>query len=371
MEKGFLNRWRELGHDFLDGATKPSLPALLGTLGVASTLFLLFVTLLTPDIMATKGYGYFFDSPIDDYAYLTSETLRISKTAPPHPSIILMGASNIQEAVYAKYLEKQLQEKLKQPITVYKLTAGGLFLREQICLLDKIRNRFQGIVVLQVTPTRRLAFDRGHLIENITGHSRLAMYCPKFDEEMRLAGVEPVKWKGNYFLDHYKFFMARLPALLKNIVTGPVQWSPQNAEDWRPPTKKQWERSLKTLVQWQETYHENRDANFGVYKRLVQLLRENGIEIAFLEGIRNPAAESIIFAKSSVVKIYNEYQSDVTKFAQNMKVPYWNLAKFANFKPEDFIDHIHLKRREARHRYTEILAIRIADMLSKQLKESP
>jgi len=111
---------------------------LLGTLGVALTIFLLFVTLLTPELLATKGYGYFFAKPTDDYAYLTSETLRISKTAPPHQGIVLMETSNIQEAVYAKYLEQLLQEKTKQPMTVYKLTAGGLFLLEEICMLERI-----------------------------------------------------------------------------------------------------------------------------------------------------------------------------------------------------------------------------------------
>jgi len=368
MEDSFISHWHDFGRAFLDGATKPSLPALLGTLGVAISIFLLFVTLLTPDFLATKGYGYFFDGPTDNYAYLTSETLRISKTAKsPQKNIVLMGASNIKEAVHAKHLEQLLQDKTKQPIKVYNLTAGGLFLWEEICLLDKIRNRFRGIVVLQITPTRRLALDRDHLSKGgITRHSRLAMYCPKFDEEMHIAGVSKPQWIGNYFLDFYKFFVVRLPALLKNVVTGPVQWSPQQAHKWRPPTQKQWERSVNHLVKWQKTYHENRDTNFEVYRRLIRYLREDGIETAFLEAIRNPAAEDLIFAKPEVVKIYQEYKSDVIKFAQEMQIPYWDLAKFANFKSEDFIDTVHLKKDKARHRYTAVLATRITDMLSTQ-----
>ena len=372
MKNSFRSHWHDFGREFLDGATKPSFPALLGTLSVAIIIFLLFVILLTPDFLATKGYGYFFGGPADNYAYLTSETLRISKTAQPQQkSIILMGASNIKEAVKAKYLERLLQDKTKQPITVYNLTAGGLFLWEEICLLDKIRNRFRGIVVLQIAPARRLALDRAHLKGSITRHSRLAMYCPKFDEEMRLAGVSKPQWIGNYFLDFYKFFVARLPALLKNLVNGPVTWHAQNAQNWRPPTQKEWKRSVDSIVKWQKTYHENRAINFEVYRRLIRYLRKSGIEIAFLEVIRNPAAEAIIFAKPEVVKIYQEYQSDVIKFTQEMKIPYWDLAKFANLKQEDFIDQVHLKKDKARRRYTAILATRITDMLStqKQFKE--
>jgi hypothetical protein len=46
MENSFISHWHDFGREFLDGATKPSLPALLGTLGVAIIIFLLFVTLL-------------------------------------------------------------------------------------------------------------------------------------------------------------------------------------------------------------------------------------------------------------------------------------------------------------------------------------
>jgi hypothetical protein len=47
-------------------AAQPSHPSLLGTLGIAIFIFLLFVTLLTPDFLATKGYGYFFEDSTDD-----------------------------------------------------------------------------------------------------------------------------------------------------------------------------------------------------------------------------------------------------------------------------------------------------------------
>ncbi|MCK5525196.1 MAG: hypothetical protein KAI83_18875 [Thiomargarita sp.] len=58
MENGFFNRLHEFWREFMNSAIKPSILALLGTLG-RLTIFLLFLTLLTPDIMATKDYGYF------------------------------------------------------------------------------------------------------------------------------------------------------------------------------------------------------------------------------------------------------------------------------------------------------------------------
>jgi len=367
MTRKFSTIW----HEFIQAATQPSLPALLGTLGVALTITILLVTLLTPDLLATKGYGYFLDSPTDNYAYLTSETLRISKTAPlKNYNVILMGASNIQEAVYADYLEQLLRQQTQQPINVYKLTAGGLFLWEEICILDRVREHFQGLVVLQIAPSR-LALDRAHLKKGgISKHSRLALYCPLFDQEMRFAGIEPPQWIGNYFIDHYEFYIVRLPSLLRNLMMGAVQWSPQNAEKWRPPTQKQWNRAMSYLTEWQQEYHKYRAANFEVYRRLIQHLRERDIEIAFLEIVRNPAAEAIIYKKPEVINIFSEYQNDLKKFAQDMQVPYWDLTAAADLDAKDFIDHVHLKKPKARRRYTALLAQQISKIVPEaQMKE--
>jgi hypothetical protein len=359
-----MTHWRNYWQAFLDGATQPSLPVLGGTLGVAVTIFGLMLTLLTPDLLATKGYGYFLTDPSDDYAYLTSETLRIRKEAPSRASVALIGDSFFQEALHPKYLERELQDQTHQPITVYKLAVGGLFLWEEICILDNIRHQFQGVIVLHVQPPL-LSQGREHLKGGITRHSRLALYCSAFDAEMQLAGISPPKWTGNYFIDHYKFFVARLPALLKNLITGPVPWSDHNAEQWRPPTKQQWDRAVNSLVRWQKDYRRNREANFGVYARLLQLLRSSGkIQVVLVETTINPRAYSLITAIPDTKRFYEEYQTDMNRFAQEQNVPYWDIGTVANLlHTEDFIDHIHIKSPQARKRYAAELARRLTEVL--------
>lgn len=363
-----MTHWRNYWQAFLDGATQPSLPALVGTLGVAVIIFGLMLTLLTPDLMATKGYGYLLTDPTDDYAYLTSETLRIRKAASSQTSVAVLGNSFFQEALEASSLERELQDQTHQPITVYKLTAGGLFLWEELCILDNLPQQFQGMVVLQMEPAF-LAFERERLKGGITRHSRLALYCPAFDEEMQLARVSPPQWTGNYFIDHYKFFVARLPALLKNLLTGPVPWSDHNAEQWRLPTKLQWERAVKNLGQWQQSYHAYRTANFGVYARLLQRLHRSGqIQVALVEILVNPRARSLVFASSDTKSLYEEYQADMKRFAQEMNVPYLDFTDTTELHAHDFIDHIHLKSSQARQRYTVELARRLAEILRSTKK---
>ena len=127
---------------------------------------------------------------------------------------------------------------------------------------------------------------------------------------------------------------------------------------------------MNHLIEWQQDYHKYRAANFEVYRRLIQHLREREIKIAFLEVVHNPAAETIIFKKPEVVKIFDEYQNDVKKFAQEMQVPYWDLAAAAHLDAKDFVDLVHLKKPKARRRYTALLAQQISKIVPEaQIKE--
>jgi hypothetical protein len=353
--------YRDFLSEFVRAATTPSLPALLGTLSTAVIIFLSCLVFLTPDLMAKYGY-YFMESPVDDYAYLTTKTLEINRSIPDKLGVALVGNSASKEAVNTNYLAKVLSKKFSHPISVHKLAVGGLFLVEEICLLDNIKESFQGVIVIQIEPAR-LAFDKKVLTGGITRHSRLAMYCPAFDEEMRIAGVAPQQWLGNYFLDHYKFFVARLPALSLNLLKGSVNWDSYGSDDWLVPTQKQWEKAVKRFARWQKNYVKNRDDNFGIYTRLIERLHKKNIKVALLETTINPRTEELIYQTPEKKRLYEQYYAEVSQFAQENGVPYWDISDQANLKVEDFIDHIHVRNRKARQRYTEVLADKLTDLL--------
>jgi hypothetical protein len=313
--------------------------------------------------MAKYGY-YFMESQEDDYAYLTTKVLQIQSTPSANMKVAIIGNSAAQEAINTDYLEQSLQQKVQIPLTVYKLSVGGLFLWEQICILNNIRDQIHGVVVIQVQPTY-LALDRAHLTGGITRHSRLAMYCPLFDQEMQLVGVEAPQWTNNYFIDYYKFFIARIHALMINLAKGPVTWRSHNAETWRPPTPTQWNNSIEKISRWQKDYRQYRESNFLVYKRLIQYLQQkNDVRVVLLDATINPRAEAIILNDSKIRELYVEYQQDMEKFAQEMHVPFLDLGKDANLQADEFIDHVHLFKPSARRRYTEVLATQLVSIIS-------
>lgn len=352
--------YRDLWFEFLRAATTPSFPALLGIFSVASLIFLLCFVLISPRFIAQYGH-YFMESPKDDYAYLTTKVLQLSQAKSSQLGIVLVGNSAVQEAVEVNVL----LDKTAHSIPTYKLAAGGLFLLEAVCLLDVLQQNFHGIIVIQIGPSQ-LAFDKLTLKESITRHSRLAITCPNFDAEMQIAGLNPHTWSNHYFLDYYKFFVARLPAVLFNILTGPVAWDPHGSDDWLAPTPMQWESAIKKFGRWQDTYLKNRDDNLRIYKRLIRrLLEYNTMKVVLLETTVNPRAKAIIYQMPEKKALYEQYYTDVKHFAQEMGVPYWNLMNVVDLKAEDFIDHIHINSQKARGRYTAVLTDKLIDFLNK------
>ncbi|OQW94034.1 MAG: hypothetical protein BWK79_08005 [Beggiatoa sp. IS2] len=349
-------------------ATTPSLAALVGTLSVAGIILFLCLMLLSPHFIVKYGY-HFMEDPKDDYAYLTTEVLKITYNLPKELGVIVVGNSAAKEAIDAKHLAELLSKKIAHTVPVHKLAVGGLFLVEEVCLLDNIQENFQGIIVIQVEPPR-LAFDKKALKGGITKHSRLAMYCPAFDKEMQIAGVEPQNWLGNYFLDHYKFFVARLPSVLLNVLRGPRYWDAYGSDDWLVPTQAQWERAVERFARWQENYLDHRADNFGIYSRLIQRLLDKNIKVALLETTINPRTEELLYQTPEKKKMYEQYYTEVSQFAQELGISYWNLSTEVDLKVADFIDHIHVSKPKARRRYTEALASQLVDLLKgMQFKE--
>lgn len=358
-----FKRYRAYWSQFIEGLTQPSLPALIGTVGVATSVFCWCVIFITPTFIATTGYGYFINGATDEYGYLTSEVLRIKQTPAQQLSIALVGESSLREAISdVTQLNHWVEEKIGQPVVSYDLMAGSLSHWEAVCILDNLNENFRGIVVLYISPNA-LARKNDYLAE-LVRYPRLALDCPSFDAEVRLAGLTVPKRFNNYFLSHYSFFIARQSALL-NLITGQVQLERHKIARWESVMNQQrWQLAIQQVKQWLEgeNYHYNRQANLGVYARLIQRLQQSKqIQVALVESVRNPKVESIIYATPAAKQLYDEYQIDVKKFVHKNNVFYWNIGKRVNLQPEDFVDHTHLKDHQSRQRYTLALAELLAE----------
>lgn len=351
------------GREFTAGLIRPSLAALCGALVVAAALVLLGITFVTPKRLAGRLGDYILTSPSDEYAWLTVKALRIHGSNDPTPAVAVIGDSTTREAISGRSeLEEALGRELGRPAHAYVLSGGGLRAWEAAALTDQLPGHFHGLVVLEISP-EALCLDQ-QFLGGLSHHPRLALDSAAFADELRIAGVRPRRRLGNYFLDHFEFFLAR-PRILVNLATHSIALHPHMVDHWREPTPQEWDRVISNMANWQADYAANHGANLAVYDRMIQRLRAGGISVALLEEVRNPRAEAQGYASAQARRMLEEYRTDVKRFADERGIAWWDLSKSASLLPDDFLDHTHLRSPAARQRFTRELAGRAAGVLAQ------
>ncbi len=345
--------------EFVWGATKPSLPALAGSILVAVALFAGCIFSITPELVGGAGRGYFVRNDEDHYAGLTAEALHLGRTVPNAPSVVLIGASSTREAFSTKAeLERLLLEETGESFAVYNLTSDGITHWEVGALWDIIGGKFPGMIVVEVSP---LNLSRNPAdLEDMGRDWRFALDSPSFTEELRIAGVDIPERTGNYFLDHRRFFLAR-PVVLLNLLRGPIAIKPHRAEEWRTVSGAEFERAAARTGRWRETYRANREANVAVYDRLTARMTAGAeVKVLLVNSTRNPAADALNFATDEHRALLDAYEADAERLARGPGIDYADLRDEAALTPSDFVDASHIKSPEARSRYTRALAKHLA-----------
>ena len=338
---------------------QPSLPALLGTLMVAASLFAACAVVITPEFLTSIDYGYLMSDERDEYARLTTIGLRLQNAGPPSAAVVLLGASAMREAISdAGDIERLIAVRSGRSVPVYDLMAGGLDLWQTSALIGCLGRGFTGVVVLGVSPGR-LARDRdglAMLLEN----PRLGLHSAGFDEEVRLAGLAVPRRTGVYFLDHFRFFVARRWSLLR-VVKGPAEPMRHPFLNRDPATGERWESLVERQMSRLESYYQNREANLAVIERAVERLRRNGsVEVVLLEASRHPALVGLVYSK----ELWADHRRRVGQFAHDHDVHYWDLQTDSDLSEDDFADYTHLRSAEAVQRYTRILAERLTTIIA-------
>ena len=345
--------------EFARGATRPSLPALAGSIAVALGLLGACAFLITPEAVGGPGRGYFSRDNEDRYADLSSEILHLGRTAPRVPSVVLIGASSTREAFSsAEELELLLLEETGETFAVYNLTSDGITHWEAQGVWDFIGGKFPGMVALEISPLN-LSRPAAEL-EDLGRDWRFALDSPGFEEELRIAGAPVPRRSGNYFLDHLRFFLIR-PAALLNAVRGPVTVKRHRAEEWRTLSEPEFVRAATRAGRWLATYRENRDANMAVYERIAgRMTSGEGMKVLLLDSTRNPSADALNFATDEHRALLDTYHADAEALARSPRVDFGDLRDEAELTPADFVDASHVNNPDARSRYTRALAKRLA-----------
>lgn len=349
--------------EFVRGATRPSAGALLGTLCVTAGLIALCAWRITPQLLANHP-GYFELDERDEFPSLTAGALKIAVDPPDGIDAVIIGDSAIREAVTDPAdLERLINQKTNRPVHVKFLAAGGLTQWGMIGVSDAIREHVKGVVLLEISP-----MNLGRPPEEAGDFTRVvALPSEAYRDEVRAAGVRPPPGVGNYFLDNYRFFVAR-PAAVGNLFQGPVQ-SQQHQEEHKVPwSDKDWKRSFGRIWNWTASYDGNAARNLAIYRRMIERLRKNpDITVVLYKCIENPRNISQWRDKPAILDAVRKYDADVAAWRRKMTpgVPLLDIGAEAQLVPEDFWDSFHMMDDKARARFTSKLAEDVVRLLGE------
>ena len=296
---------------------------------------------------------------LDDYEFGTTQALRLMQSPPRGPHLALIGTAAMREALAADSdIENRLSRGLGRPMPVIDFMSGGQSGIEMAAFADSLGRDFEGVVVLGVSFSR-LAADSSELA-TLVREPRLAFISPAADAEIRAAGFTPPAKTGNYFLDNYKFFVARYRTTLWHLLTGGVPEHATRTYLGRPAADaKQWASDAAILRARTAHYDERAESNLGAMKRLVDLFDRSKVKIVLLEIPLNPRAQDEVLGRDFVTR----HRARLQAFAEREGVLYWDLNQTAGLTPDDFQDWAHINKASAQDLWTGQLTDRLQALL--------
>ncbi len=310
--------------------------------------------------MISPSAALLAQDPLDDYEFGTSQALRLMRAPPRGPHLALIGTAAMREALSADQdIESRLSGDLGRTLPVIDFMSGGQSGIEMAAFADSLGRDFEGVVVLGVSFSR-LAADSSELAK-LVEEPRLAFVSPAADAEVRAAGFAPPARTGNYFLDNYKFFVARYRTTLWHLITGeaPVHatrtYLGRAAADAR-----QWASDAAILKARTAHYADRADGNLGAMDRLVQLFPDRRkVKIVLLEIPLNPRAETEVLGSDFVAG----HRARLRAFAEKEGVLYWDLNESAGLTPADFQDWAHINTTSGQERWTGQLIEKLVSLI--------
>jgi hypothetical protein len=355
--------WPALWRAFADGLLQPSLLAL--TVAAILVLGVMAAAALVIDErrMAGPDAALFAMDPLDDYAFATTDALRLLQAPPRGKHVALIGTAAMREALTAdEDIAARLAAGLGAPLPVIDFMGGGQSGIEMAALAESLGRDFEGVIVLGVSFSR-LATDNSELAM-LVKEPRLAFASSAADAEIRAAGFAPSRRTGLYVLDNYKFFVARYRYVLWHLLTGTRPEHRNRTYLGRAAaTPAQWSSDAAILKGRIAHYPERADNNLGAVERLIRLFPDRARQrIVLLEIPLNPRAAAELVGEDFVAA----HRARMQAFAERQGVLYWDLNQSAGLTPADFQDWAHINGAAAQDRWTGQLTQRLVALIGKQ-----
>ena len=327
------------------------------TLSVVATAFVACAALLTPDFLASPRHRYLAWGPGDTQLEVTSNALAAARTSLDGTAVFILGSSGIREAITnCDELREALASRSPHlPLRVFNCASWDQTPIEMTALIEQLPRSFDGVVVLGINPCDIGAGPLQH--HRDAAHAfdlRLGFRSDIIDEAARSAGVR-VPWRtGNCFVDNYRFFLPRLPFLLRNLFLGPPE---ERSHPWTVLTEQideaGWHSQAERVQRLMSDYDSRFDETLVYYERMIaELERRGNVRVVLLESpIRPRSIEETIG-----VEVWDDHVARMQAFAARTGIRYWNLNERAKLRNEDFYDYVHVYRPEAQERFTQALS---------------
>lgn len=344
---------------FWDGLTGIRLSTALGIFAFALAELALLAALVTPDRVAALPAGVVARHGGDDGASTTVAALQMARTAGARPTVVLVGASSLREALLdAESLRTDLAGRLgvaEDRLEVHDLTTSGQELFESLALLDLLPAETPGVLVIGAGAAR-LMRPRATTLDRFE-HPDLAIDAPALDARGAELGFTPPHRSGVYLLDHLQFYVTR-PQLLWRPFTGPIALARHRYLGRTPWTEKRWVKGLDTLVALLDDPTPVTEANLGALSAALPRLAAGGRRsVVLLDAVMHPRA------RERVGPLVAGVEARVREMAGRHGAQYLSLDAEARIEPGDFYDHTHFVTETAMQRYQSALAGHLAPLL--------
>ena len=349
---------------FRAGCMAPSLTSLIGAVLVCGLWIGWCAVHITPRWVARHA-TLLTTSRKDEMPTLGAKAVRLGITPPPGPTLVLVGNSSLREALTSEPdLARRLSAAAGKPLGVTLLAAGGIGHLDEVALTDQFLGRLHGAIALEISQYELSVDPAG--VRRTPGEVAHDFPCPSEARRLELQrmGVRTPWPLHNFFLDSRTFFAARADRIFsyprdnfevrQHLFETRPPWS---EKDWRGPVARQ------MIGRWEASYLPNRTTNFAIYARLLRRLRDAGLRPSLLQMVENPRNDSPGFSHHPGEGLRQQYLADLRAFAASQNVLLVEgLAAEAALSPTDFSDYVHLRAHNARTRYTQCLAARLAPL---------
>lgn len=349
----------EFGTAFREGLLVPSISSLSAASLVCMALAAWAVTSLGPRWLQPDRIRWFAASERDDEAFVAAQIVTLPDTPRDLPHIVLLGASSMREGITsAEDVARRMRAATGEPVRVLELMSDNQSPEQSGGLAGLVPEDVPAVVVLGVTA---YGLSRGYG-EALAHKAHFGVPLPDLDAELVAQGFDVPRNTGVPLLDDRAFYLARLPYLPGNVVTGGTTWSRHRYRGLRSIAVDEFDRYETIQVAFEDlttALYDDGAARIEVVGRVIDRIRARGHRVVVVPGPRARGWPEFPAEAETLVA----YDLVLSGLEEETGVEVWRLQEDIELPRSDFMDVLHLNQAAATERFTQALVDRLVPVV--------